>query len=94
MADSANNALTTTPERLVAAPAAGTENIRRSPQGVVVTALDTNTTNVMVGFAEATVATVGYKLEPGKSVVCPVDDPSQVWVCMASGTGDVTSMWG
>lgn len=88
MAGTAQATLTATPAKLVAAGTA-----LRAPQGVLVESDEDNGVDVYVGFTDAVGTSTGFRLKPGKSVVCPVDDPSSVWARSASSTALVFVMW-
>lgn len=54
----------------------------RAAHGILIRALSTNASNVIVGNKDAQF----FILEPGDSIELEVDDPSLIWLKSAAGT--------
>lgn len=76
----ADNALSTTPERVVASSTPCLQ--------VCIKSLSTNAVNIRVGDSNIS-TTRGYQLAPGEGIALAVPDATDVWACSESGTPSI-----
>jgi hypothetical protein len=77
LSTAADNALSTTPERVVGSSTPCLQ--------VVIKSLSSNAVNIRVGDSLIS-TTRGYQLAPGEGIALAVPDAYEVWACSESGT--------